>query len=87
MHLSTRALALAFALLWGGCLLVVGLVNLAVPTYGIEFLRGMSSVYPGYHASRSLVQVLIGTGYGLIDGGVGGLIFGWLYNLLAGRMP
>lgn len=84
MRPSMRALAFTCAVLWGGCLLAVGLINLAVPTYGLDFLRGMSSVYPGYHASRSFLEVLVGTGYGLVDGAIGGLIFAWLYNLFVG---
>jgi hypothetical protein len=29
--------------------------------------------------------VLVGTGYGVVDGGFGAMIFGWLYNLIAAR--
>jgi len=32
-----------------------------------------------------LGDTLVGTAYALIDGGVGGFIFGWLYNLFAAR--
>jgi hypothetical protein len=85
MRLSMMSLAFTCALLWGGCLLTVGLINLAAPTYGLDFLRAMSSVYPGYHASRTVLEVLVGTAYGLIDGTIGGLIFAWLYNLFVGR--
>ncbi|HZT33182.1 MAG TPA: hypothetical protein VFA33_25060 [Bryobacteraceae bacterium] len=85
MRLSVKALAYTCALLWGGCLLTVGLLNLAAPSYGANFLQSMSSVYPGYHATRSFVDVLVGTGYALVDGGIGGLIFAWLYNLFVGR--
>jgi hypothetical protein len=85
MRLSIKSLVLTCAVLWGGCLLVVGLIHLVAPSYGLSFLGGMSSVYPGYHASRSFVDVLVGAGYGLVDGAAGGLIFGWLYNLFAGR--
>ncbi len=85
MRLSVKALAYTCALLWGGCLLTVGLLNLAAPSYGANFLQSMSSVYPGYHATRSFVDVLVGTGYALVDGGIRGLIFAWLYNLFVGR--
>ncbi|MBI3666364.1 MAG: hypothetical protein HY236_09095 [Acidobacteria bacterium] len=85
MRLSTRALAIASGVLWGGCLLFVGAINLAVPSYGAGFLRGMSSVYPGFHASRTFVDVLVGAGYGLVDGAIAGLLFGWLYNLFGER--
>jgi hypothetical protein len=45
----------------------------------------MASVYPGYTAEPTLAQVLIGTGYGLVDGLVAGALFAWLYNMLAAR--
>ena len=80
MRLSTKSLVITFALLWGGAILFVGLVNLASPTYGTVFLQCASSIYPGFHNSRTFVDVLVGTGYGLADGAGGGLIFGWLYN-------
>jgi hypothetical protein len=83
MQLSVKALSIVVGLLWGGAILVVGLVNLAAPSYGMAFLQGISSVYPGFHASRTFTDVLIGTGYALVDGAVGGLVFGWLYNVLA----
>ncbi len=83
MRLSAKALALAMGILWGGCLLFVGLINLASPSYGVNFLAGMSSVYPGFHAARTFGDVLVGTGYGVVDGGIGGFLFGWLYNVFA----
>jgi len=43
----------------------------------------MSSVYPGYHATRSIAEVIVGTLYGVVDGLVGGAVFAWLYNQLA----
>lgn len=84
MRLSVRALAIASALVWGGSLLLVGLINLAAPSYGTEFLRGLSSVYPGFHAAHTFASVIIGTIYGLVDGFIGGSLFGWLYNCFAG---
>ena len=84
MRLSIKSFAMASGLLWGGCILLTGLLNLAFPNYGAAMLQMMSSVYPGFHFSRSLGDVLVGCGYGLVDGAVGGLIFAWLYNLCAG---
>lgn len=80
MKLSTRALAIATGLLWGGALMCVGLAHLASPAYGSSFLDGVSSVYPGFHGAHSLTDALVGTGYGLVDGAAGGFFFGWLYN-------
>ena len=85
MRFSLKALAIVVALLWGGGVLFVGVVNMAVPSYGTVFLQCTSSVYPGFHNSRTFIDVLVGTAYALVDGAVGGLLFGWLYNLFAGR--
>jgi hypothetical protein len=83
MSLSPKALAYACALLWGGALLSVGLVNLAIPSYGADFLRIVSSIYPGYHASSTLLDALVGAGYGLVDGGIAGFLLAWLFNIFA----
>ena len=81
MKLSLKAMAIAIALLWGGCIFFFGVVNLAAPSYGMEVLRAASSIYPGFHASRTFADVLVGTGYALVDGGIGGFLIAWLYNL------
>ncbi|MBN2243862.1 MAG: hypothetical protein JW793_14345 [Acidobacteria bacterium] len=85
MKLSIRGMAIAAALLCGGCVFVVGIFNLASPSYGMELLKVMSSVYPGFHASRTFADVLVGTGYGIVDGAIGGFLFAWLYNLFTRR--
>ena len=87
MQLSAKALALAMGIIWAGGILCVGLVNLAAPSYGASFLQAVSSIYPGYHNTHHFVDVLVGTGYGLVDGGIGGLIFAWIYNCFASRAP
>jgi hypothetical protein len=81
MRVSMKAVALASALLWGGCMLLVGLINLADPSYGAEFLRMMSSVYPGADTAHNIGRVLLGTIYGFVDGAIGGCLFTWLYRL------
>lgn len=83
MRVSIKAIALASALLWSCCLLLVGLMNLADPHYGGEFLRMMSSVYPGADTTRTFGRVLLGAIYGFIDGGVVGSLFAWLYKTFA----
>ena len=85
MKIDVRALGFSLALLWGGGILVTGIANLIWPTYGIEFLEMLASVYPGYQGTASFGQVLVGTLYGVLDldGLVGGLVLGWLYNLFS----
>ena len=86
MKLSVKALAITSGLVWGGCILTCGLINLAAPAYAGRFLKLMSSVYPGFHNSRTLHDVLVGTGYGLVDGATGGALVAALYNQLTDRL-
>ena len=83
MKINVKALAVASAILWGAAMLGMGLANLIWGTYGQQFLQTMSSVYPGYHATRSVAEVVVGTVYGMVDGLIGGAVFAWLYNQLA----
>ena len=85
MKLNIKALAFAFALIGAGAIFVTGLVNLIWPGYGEAFLQMVGSVYPGYSGGTSFLQVLLGTLYGLLDGFIGGLVLGWLYNLFSGN--
>ena len=85
MRLKTAAMAITFGILWGACVLIVGVANLIWPSYGQAFLQICASIYPGYHPGVGIGSVIVGTIYALVDGTVGGAIFGWLYNLLAGE--
>ncbi len=84
MKLSVKGLALAFAILWGGTVLLTGIGNLIWPGYGVALLDVARSIYPGYAAMTGFVGVVVGTCYALLDGLVGGAIFAWLYNTLGG---
>jgi len=85
MRLSVKGTALASGLIWGGGILVLGLLHSAKPSYGGKFLEGMSSVYPGLHGGRSVRDAVIGGGYALADGATAGMLFAWLYNQAAAR--
>jgi len=43
------------------------------------------SIFPGYRPGTGMGSVVTGTIYALVDGVIGGAIFGWLYNLFAAR--
>ena len=86
MRVSLKAMAIAAGALWGGGVLFVGLVNLAIPSYGLSFLQMLSSVYPGFHASRTMGAVLTGTGYAFVDGAIKGLLFSWHCARLSARL-
>jgi hypothetical protein len=77
-------MAVAFGILWGACVLIVGAANLIWPSYGQVFLQICASIYPGYHPGSGIGSVIIGSIYALVDGIIGGAIFSWLYNLFAG---
>jgi hypothetical protein len=80
MRPSLRAITFSAAIISGGGMLLVGIVNMAVPSYGAEFLRMMSSVYPGADTAPTIWRVLLGTLYGCVDGAVAGALFGLLYR-------
>ena len=54
-------------------------------SYGLAFLQLWASIYPGYHPGTGVGSVVIGALYALVDGLIGGAIFGWLYNLIVGE--
>lgn len=83
MKLDVKAFALTFGLLWGGAMLLVGVGNTFGNAYGQAFLVLMASVYPGYHATGTLGDAIVGALYGLVDGGIGGTVLALLYNCLS----
>jgi hypothetical protein len=52
--------------------------------YGAVFLSMLGSIYPGFYASDTFGDALLGGIYGLIDGSIVGGIFACIYNALAG---
>lgn len=84
MKVSLKAITLSSAILWGLAMLLVGLIHMAAPSYGGDFLRLMSSVYPGADTAPTLGRVVIGTLYGFADGAIAGFIFGLLYDTFTG---
>lgn len=82
MRLQVRAMAIACGLLWGLGLGGAALLHRSCG-YGEAFLALVASLYPGFHGSRDLLDVLVGTGYALLDGAVAGALLAWLYNLAA----
>jgi hypothetical protein len=81
MRLNITAMSMASGLLWGASILIIAAANLIWPGYGQAFLQLCGSIFPGYRPGT----VVTGTIYALVDGVIGGAIFGWLYNLFAAR--
>lgn len=80
MRNSALSVGLAAGSLWGGAMLAVGLANMVKPEYGKEFLKVISSVYPGANRDRTLGRVALGGAYGLADGFIAGLLAASLYG-------
>jgi len=77
MNLNIKAMSIAFGLVWG--------ISIFVITWCIILLEGSSDTatfigkfYIGY--SLTPVGSLIGLMWGIIDGAIGGVMFGWIYN-------
>ncbi len=83
MKLDVKGMALAFGLVWGGSMLLVGVAEAVGADYGQAFLAVMASVYPGYSATGAFGDAIVGALYGLVDGAVGGAVLAWLYNRLS----
>ena len=77
--LNPKAFGLAFGILWGGGVLLMGLLALAC-SWAQPFVNVLSIMYVGY--SASIVGILIGTAWGFVDAFIGGAVFAWLYNKL-----
>lgn len=85
MKLNLKALTVAIAIVWAGAVFLVGVANFIWPGYGKAFLLILASVYPGYNASGTFGDVIVGSLYALVDGAILGFILGWLYNLIVGK--
>ena len=86
MRLSAKARALTAALFLGGSTFLIGMLHLLDPAYGADSLLAISSLYPGFNASRSVTSVIIGTARGLADGALAGFLFAWACYGLAARL-
>ncbi len=82
MKLDVKAFGLTCGLLWG-----VGLLCLTWWLIAFDGATGETTLigrlYRGY--SVSPVGSVIGMIWGFVDGLVGGVVFAWLYNVIAGR--
>ncbi len=81
MKLNVKAFAFTTAIVWG--------VGLFCMTWWVILFQGATGdktliayVYRGY--SISALGSIIGLAWGFIDGLIGGAVFAWLYNVLAG---
>jgi hypothetical protein len=85
MKLNVKALVLSLAILWGLAVFLTGLANFIWPGFAGAFLKVIASLYPGYKASGTFEDLIVGTLYAVLDGAVGGWIFARLYNYWVGK--
>ncbi|MFH1701726.1 MAG: bacteriophage holin [Candidatus Zixiibacteriota bacterium] len=82
MKLNVKAFALTCGIFWG--------LGLFLITWWVMIFEGQCAdllpigyVYRGYEVTTP--GSFIGLGWGLVDGLIGGAIFAWLHNKLAGK--
>lgn len=85
MKLDLKAVALTCGIFWGALLLLISLGDLMWPGYGSAVLAIAESIYPGYGGPAGIGAAIVVTLYGLVDGAIGGFVFGWIYNTFAAR--
>lgn len=83
MKLSIKAFSFSAAIIWGLAMLLTTILNMLYPGYGAGFLDAMGSVYPGFTPGMGVKSIITGTLYGVVDAGIAGLVFAWLYNCFA----
>ena len=82
MKLDIKNFALAAGILWGLSLFLLAWWLLLIEgSTGPQSL--LERVYIGY--AFTPIGSVIGLGWGLVDGLIGGALFAWLYNTLVGR--
>ncbi len=81
-RLDAISLGLAFGIMWGLGVFILGIMAMAAD-WGTEIVVLMSSVYLGF--DPSIAGSLIGAAWGFVDGGVGGFLIAWLYNVILTR--
>ena len=74
---NLKALALSLGITWSVGLLLMGWVSAL--GWGEEAVEVLSSFYIGYESS--FLGGIIGAAWGFVDGAIGGVIIGFLYNI------
>ena len=82
MKLNIKAFGLSCAILWGFCLFIITWWMIAFDGSSEE-MTIIGRVYRGYTVSP--LGSVIGFAWAFVDALIGGVIFAWLYNLLAGK--
>lgn len=81
--LNKVALGLAFGVIWGLSVLLMGLLAHFLK-YGVEFVSSMGAVYVGYN--NTILGSLVGGLLGFLDGFVGGYLIALVYNYFSQKV-
>jgi hypothetical protein len=76
-RLNPVGLGLAFGILWGISILLLGLIA-TYYAYGHDFVVTMGNLYPGY--TPSIRGSILGAVIAFIDSFIMGFLIAWLYN-------
>ena len=76
---------MAAGIFYGLTIGLTGIANLIWSGYGSTFLQILASLYPGYNASGTIGDLIVGIVNALFDGAIMGLIFVCIYNTLFGN--
>ncbi|OQA56649.1 MAG: hypothetical protein BWY42_00892 [Candidatus Omnitrophica bacterium ADurb.Bin277] len=79
-RLSLKGMTAALAILGGGAVMFVGLINLFQPGYGYVFLDMINSIYPWCMNAAGWKWVFMASGCAVADGAVCGFLLAWIYN-------
>ena len=77
-RINAVSLGLAFGVLWGIFILILGLVA-SYYAYGHEFVISIGKIYPEY--TPSVKGSILGAIIAFINAFIMGFLIGWLYNL------
>jgi len=78
--LNVKALGLACGLLWGGTILIMGIID-TLSTWGDAWGQMLASIYLGY--TPTISGSIVGGIWGFVVAGISGSILAWLYNKIA----
>ena len=81
MKFNVAAAAIAGGVGFAIALGLAGMIAMFVEGYGSVFLEMMASVYPGYKASGTAGDLVIGCFYAAVDGIIAGGGVALLYNI------
>lgn len=77
-HLNPKALGMSLGVFWGAILAFFAIITFAGGGYGSFLMRGLESIYIGYHPHP--FGIVTGFIWGFLDGFIAGYIIAYFYN-------